>query len=55
MLAQRHRRAIGNRFELALLREALGEPDYEPDPASLSLLIRHVRPATSCLRSNNLH
>jgi len=43
-----HRRAlrtaavIGNRFELALLREALGEPDYEPEAAGRNSLVRRI-------------
>jgi len=47
-LAPRQQRAlrtaavIGNRFELSLLREALGEPDYEPDDGGRNSLVRRV-------------
>jgi transcriptional regulator with XRE-family HTH domain/tetratricopeptide (TPR) repeat protein len=37
---------IGNRFDLALLREALGEPDYEPDAAGRNSLVRRLGPGT---------
>lgn len=37
--------AIGSHFDLTLLREALGEPDYEPEPASRNLLIRRLAPS----------
>ncbi len=37
---------MGNRFELALLREALGEPGYEPEPAGRNSLVRRVAPGT---------
>ena len=37
---------IGNRFELALLREALGEPEFEPEAAGRSALLR--RQGASC-------
>ena len=45
-LAPLHRRALrlaavfGNRFELALLREALGDPAYEPQAAGRNCLVR---------------
>ncbi|MDL2356124.1 MAG: AAA family ATPase, partial [Pseudomonadota bacterium] len=51
-LAPAHRRAlrtaavIGNRFELALLREALGEPHYEPEAAGRNSLVRRVGAAS---------
>lgn len=47
-LAPEHRGAlrmaavIGNRFDLALLREALGAPDYEPQAAGRNCLVRPV-------------
>ena len=47
-LAPLHRRAlrtaavIGNRFELALLREALGEPHYELEAAGRNSLVRRL-------------
>ena len=49
-LAPLQRRALrtaavmGNRFELALLREALGEPAYEPEAAGRNALVRRVAP-----------
>ena len=50
-LAPQHRHAlrtasaIGNRFELALLREALGDPHYEPEAAGRNSLVRRTGPA----------
>jgi transcriptional regulator with XRE-family HTH domain/tetratricopeptide (TPR) repeat protein len=47
-LAPAHRRAlrtasaIGNRFELAMLRDALGDAQYEPEAAGRNSLVRHV-------------
>ena len=38
--------AIGNRFELALLREALGDAQYEPEAAGRNSLVRRVGPAS---------
>ncbi len=51
-LPPQHRRAlrtasaIGNRFELALLREALGDPHYEPEAAGRNSLVRRIGPAS---------
>lgn len=51
-LAPQHRRAlrtasaIGNRFELALLREALGDAQYEPEAAGRNSLVRRIGPAS---------
>jgi predicted ATPase len=51
-LAPQHRQAlrtasvIGNRFELALLREALGDPHYEPEAAGRNSLVRRFGPAS---------
>ncbi|MDB5907910.1 MAG: hypothetical protein JWP34_2024 [Massilia sp.] len=51
-LAPHHRQAlrtasvIGNRFELALLREALGDPHYEPEAAGRNSLVRRIGPAS---------
>lgn len=51
-LSPLHRRAlrtasvIGNRFELALLREALDDPDYEPEAAGRNSLVRRIGPGT---------
>jgi tetratricopeptide (TPR) repeat protein/transcriptional regulator with XRE-family HTH domain len=51
-LAPLQRRALrtaavmGNHFELALLREALGEPDYEPEAAGRNSLVRRISPDT---------
>jgi tetratricopeptide (TPR) repeat protein/transcriptional regulator with XRE-family HTH domain len=49
-LAPLHRRAlrtasvIGHRFELTLLRKALGEPQYEPEAAGRNSLVRRIGP-----------
>lgn len=49
-LAPLHRRAlgyaavIGNRFDLALLRLALAEPDYQPERAACQNLVREIEP-----------
>lgn len=51
-LAPGHRRAlrtaaaIGNRFELALLRDALGDAEYEPEAAGRNSLVRRVGPGS---------
>ncbi len=51
-LAPQHRRAlrtasaIGNRFDLALLREALGDAQYEPEAAGRNSLVRRIGPAS---------
>ena len=37
---------IGNRFELAMLREAIGDERYEPDSAGRNSLVRRVAPGT---------
>jgi tetratricopeptide (TPR) repeat protein len=51
-LAPQHRRAlrtasvIGNRFGLALLREALGDAHYEPEAAGRNSLVRRIGPGS---------
>ena len=51
-LAPAHQRAlrtaaaIGNRFELALLRDALGDAQYEPEAAGRNSLVRRVGPGS---------